>query len=63
MNSELYLLAGNLAARNPPGICVTMYPQKKEESTTPIVSGVQSNSLCVKESTTVRNGKRCEKKG
>ena len=40
------LLAGNLAAKKPPGIWVAMYPQKKEESTTPIVSGVQSNSLC-----------------
>lgn len=40
----LYLLAAYLEARNPPGTWVIRYPQKNEESTTPIVSGAQSNS-------------------
>jgi len=40
----LYLLAAYLEARNPPGTWVIRYPQKKDESTTPIVSGAQSNS-------------------
>jgi len=39
------LFAGNLEARNPPGSWVMMYPQKKDASTYPIVSGLQWNSL------------------
>jgi hypothetical protein len=38
-----YRLAGTLDARYPPGIWVTIYPQKNELSTIPIVSGVHRN--------------------
>ena len=39
-----HLEAGSLDAKYPPGTCVMIYPQKKELSTTPIVSGVHVNS-------------------
>ncbi len=45
---NFYLFYSVLAAcspRNPPGSWVTMYPQKKEASTYPMVSGLQWNSL------------------
>lgn len=37
------LFAANFWQMNPPGICVTMYPQKNEPWIIPTVSGSQSN--------------------
>lgn len=51
------LFAANFWQMNPPGICVTMYPQKKEPWIIPTVSGSQSNcAFCWGQRTTQNHG-------
>lgn len=42
-NTQTNLFAANFWQMNPPGIWVTIYPQKKEPWIIPTVSGSQSN--------------------
>jgi len=43
MFQKLYLFAASLEQMYPPGICVTIYPQKNEPWIIPTVSGSQLN--------------------